>query len=216
MTSLDPAETPEAQPTEDAAPAATAEPAAPAQDVAQDAAQPEPETDAAALAAQLEAALAERDTAGDRALRAQAELENYKRRVQKEHADSLRYALTPLVAEVAAILDNLERAMAHAPEEEPSADGDQALREGIAMVVKQTREALERFGVTRIEAAGRPFDPNLHEAMNVVETDAVPENQVLDEYQAGYLLHDRVVRPARVSVSKRATATATDSAPAGN
>lgn len=135
----------------------------------------------------------------DRFLRTQAEFENYKKRIAKEHADSLRYALTPLVTEMAAILDNLERATEHARKEEAEAG---ALLAGIEMVVKQMHEALARFGVTRIEAVGRPFDPELHEAMAVVERDDVPANQVLEEFQAGYLLHDRVIRPARVTVSK--------------
>jgi molecular chaperone GrpE len=150
----------------------------------------------------------------DRFLRLQAEFENYKRRILKEHADALRFALAPLVTEMAAIVDNLERAIEHAGKEQ--SDGVEALLAGIELVLKQMREALGRFGVTRIEAVGKPFDPSQHEAINVVETDDVPENQVLDEYQAGYLLHDRVIRPARVSVSKRAGPGGGEAPPAGH
>lgn len=150
---------------------------------------------------ELEQARAENADLHDRYLRLQAEFENYKKRIAKEHADSLRYALTPLVTEVAAVLDNLERALEHARKEQGEAVA--ALVEGIEMVLKHLYETLNRFGVTRIEAVGKPFDPSQHEAIQVVETEDAPDNQVLEEYQAGYLLHDRVIRPARVSVSKR-------------
>ena len=74
--------------------------------------------------------------------------------------------------------------------------------DGIEMVIKQIHEVFTRFGVTRIETAGQTFDPKLHEAMTVVETADAPENQVIEEFQAGFKLHERVIRPARVSVSK--------------
>ena len=160
----------------------------------------------------LEEARQEAAAAAERVLRLQAEFENYKKRIQKEHADALRFALAPLVTEVAAIMDNLERAVEHVRKE--PGDGVAPLLEGVEMVVRQMREALGRFGVRRIEAVGKPFDPALHEAINVVETQDAPENQVLEEYQAGYLLHDRVVRPARVCVSKRAAEPPADAPPA--
>ena len=149
----------------------------------------------------LEAAKEEAVANYDRFLRVTAEFDNYKRRLQKEHADRLRYAMSPLIREIAGTVDNLELAMSHAAKGQD--DGVQALLDGIAMVVKQIHEVFAKFGVTRIEASGQPFDPELHEAMTVVETADVPENQVIEEFQAGYRLHDRVVRPARVAVSKR-------------
>ena len=136
-------------------------------------------------------------------MRAQAELENYKRRTTKEHADSLKYALAPLVKEIAAVLDNLERAAEHARQNQ--GEPANALLDGIEMVIKQMVEAFARCGVSRIEAEGQPFDPNLHEALTVVESDDHPENQVVAVLQSGYLLHERVVRPARVSVAKKPT-----------
>lgn len=160
-----------------------------------------PEAAEADLTAQLEQARQESAAHYDRFLRLQAEFENYKKRIQKEHQESLRFALSPLVTEIAAVLDNLERAVEHA-RGEPE-DGGTGLLEGIEMVLRQLRETLERFGITRIEAVGKAFDPALHEAMTVVETDEVPDNHVLQEFQAGYLLHERVIRPARVSVAKR-------------
>lgn len=153
------------------------------------------------LTAQLEQARQESAAHYDRFLRLQAEFENYKKRIHKEHQDSLRFALSPLVTEMATVLDNLERAVEHARAEPEN--GGTGLLEGIEMVLRQLRETLERFGITRIEAVGKEFDPALHEAMTVVETDEVPENHVLQEFQAGYLLHERVIRPARVSVAKR-------------
>ncbi|HKI98167.1 MAG TPA: nucleotide exchange factor GrpE [bacterium] len=160
--------------------------------------------------------LAQQEAAGnyDRFVRLQAEFENYKRRIAKEHADSLRYALTPLVTDVAHVMDDLERAMEHARKEQ--GDAVSALLTGIEMVLKHMYETLNRYGVTRMEAVGKPFDPERHEAINVVETNEVPENQVLEEYQAGYILHDRVIRPARVCVSKRGSDAGRQAPPAGN
>jgi molecular chaperone GrpE len=171
---------------------------------------PQPKDD---MAVRLEAATQDAAAHYDRFLRLQAEFDNYKRRIHKEHTDSLRYALTPLVRDVATVMDNLERAVAHARKDPGEPSG--ALLEGIEMVARQMRETLERFGVTRIEAVGKPFDPALHEALTVVERNDVPENQVLEELQAGYLLHERVVRPARVSVSKRGNAETQADPPAG-
>jgi len=172
---------------------------------------PEP---AAVEPSELEQARQEAAANFDRFLRLQAEFENYKRRIGKEHADSLRYAMTPLVTELAPIMDNLERAVEHA-HSEPKEVGA-ALVEGIEMVVKQMRDAFGRFGVTRIAAVGKPFDPAQHEAIAVVEREDVADNHVLEEYQAGYLLHDRVIRPARVSVSKRVTEAGEKGTPPGN
>ena len=155
----------------------------------------------AAGPSELELARQEAAANYDRLLRLQAEFENTKRRVAKEHADSLRYALTPLVTELAPIMDHLEKALEHARSE--PGESVAALVAGIEMVAKQMREAFGRFGVTRIEAVGKPFDPAQHEAIAVVERDNVADNHVLEEFQAGYLLHDRVIRPARVSVSRR-------------
>jgi molecular chaperone GrpE len=179
---------------------------------------PEPQAPAAepaeapGEASELEQARAEAAGNYDRLVRLQAEFENYKKRIAKEHADSLRYALTPLVTEVAAVLDNLERALEHARKEQGEAVS--ALAAGIELVLKHLHEVLGRFGVTRIEAIGQPFDPSRHEAIQVVETDQVPENHVLEEYQPGYLLHDRVIRPARVSVAKRASEAGAQGPPA--
>lgn len=173
-----------------------------------------PPEEAESLEAQLDQARQDSVAHYDRFLRLQAEFENYKKRIHKEHQDSLRFAVTPLVTEMATVLDNLERAVEHARKEPEN--GAAGLLEGIEMVLRQLQETLGRFGVTRIEAVGKEFDPALHEAMTVVETNEVPDNHVFQEFQAGYLLHDRVIRPARVSVAKRAPDAGPDPAAAAN
>ena len=159
------------------------------------------ESEAAEEAEELEELRNEAKANFEKFLLVQADFENYKKRVTKEHADSLKFASTPLVREMAGIIDNLERAVEHT--RNGQGDTTEGLVDGIEMVIKQVHETLENFNVTRIEAAGKTFDPELHEAMTVVETNDVPENQVIDVFQTGYRLHGRVVRPARVSVSKR-------------
>ena len=138
----------------------------------------------------------------DKYLRLQAEFENYKKRLAKERAESLKFAFAPLLQDLVGIEDNLKRAVEHARKNE--GDGVEAILSGVEMVSKQVAEIFDRYGMTRIEALGKTFDPNLHQAMGVVETQEVPENQVMEECQAGYTLHNRVVRPAMVIVSKRA------------
>ena len=158
--------------------------------------------EAAQLRGELELArrqLAERQDAN---LRLQAELENFKKRVLKEQAENLRYAQLPLLKELTVAMDNLQRALEHT--RKAGTTEATALAEGIELVARQLGAIFERFGMTRVPTEGTPFDPTRHEAVSVVETNEVPENHVLQEFRAGYVLHDRVVRPAMVSVSKRA------------
>jgi molecular chaperone GrpE len=138
----------------------------------------------------------------DAYLRLQAEFENFKKRMHKEQAEQLKYAQLPLLKDLTQAMDNLERALAHI-RGQGGAEA-QGLAGGIELVIKHLGDTFERFGMLRMKAADAPFDPTRHEAVSVVETDQVPENQVLQEFQAGYVLHERVVRPAMVSVSKRA------------
>jgi len=148
---------------------------------------------------QMQIQLAERY---DAYLRLQAEFENFKKRMHKEQAEQLRYAQLPLLKELTQAMDNLERALAHI-----GSQGSQEAKgfaAGIELVVKNLGDTFERFGMQRLKTAGAAFDPTRHEAVSVVETNQAPDNQVLQEFQAGYVLHERVVRPAMVSVSKRA------------
>lgn len=130
-------------------------------------------------------------------VRERADLENFKRRTQRERADTLRFAVEPMARDLLIVVDNLERALAH------TQGGDPALVEGVKLVYKSLLEVLERHAVQRIDASGAIFDPNRHEAIAQVESPDHEPNQVVTQHQAGYLLHDRLLRPAMVSVCGR-------------
>ena len=132
----------------------------------------------------------------DRFVRERADLENYRKRVNREKEELLNYGNKSLIEEILPIVDNLERALAHASE-----DGQAAVVEGIRMTHGMLVAALRKFGVTPIEAVGTPFDSAFHQAMAQVPTDDVPPNTVVEEYQRGYLLKERLLRPAMVTVS---------------
>jgi molecular chaperone GrpE len=148
---------------------------------------------------QLRAALkAKEDEAAqsqDRFLRERAELENFKKRMVREKGEALRFATEPLVRELLPMVDNLERAVAHDEESESP------VIEGVRLVLHSLLEVLERHGVTRVDARGAQFDPALHEAMAQVESAEHEPNQIVEQHQVGYRLHDRLLRPARVTVN---------------
>jgi molecular chaperone GrpE len=133
----------------------------------------------------------------DRFVRERADLENYKRRAQRERADTLRFGAEQLVRDLLPIVDNLERAVEHA---EASGEGEQIVQ-GVRLVLKGALDVFARHGVTRIDATGQPFDPAFHEAIAQVENNEVEPNHVVQQFQPGYRLHDRLLRPAQVSVS---------------
>jgi len=134
--------------------------------------------------------------ARDLALRAQADLENYRRRVQREQEQERRYATMPLLRDLVPVLDNIHRALV-AAQDQPS----NGLLEGFQMVAQQLESALAQHGCTVIAADGVPFDPNLHEAVSQMPSDDFEQGTVMIETAAGYQLHDRVVRPSQVIVS---------------
>ena len=134
----------------------------------------------------------------DRFLRAQAELENYKKRVEREKSTLVKYGNEEFIKAILPIIDNLERALDHTPGENP--DG---LLEGIKITLNQLLQVLEKFGVTPIASVGEPFDPSKHEAMMQVESTDHEPNTVVSELQKGYFLNDRLIRPAMVSVARR-------------
>ena len=138
----------------------------------------------------LRRALEERDA---QYLRLAADFENFRRRTAQESAERLRYSAESAAAALIPVLDNLQRAMAHAPEGDP-------LLDGVRMVARQFEDALRSVGVTPIEAVGQPFDPAVHEAIGGEESPDVSVDTVVDELQPGYRLHDRVLRPALVRV----------------
>lgn len=132
----------------------------------------------------------------DRFLRERADMENYRKRVNREKEELLNYGNKSLIEEVLPVIDNLERALAHASE-----DGFGALVEGIRMTHGMLLSALKKFGVTPLESAGATFDPAFHQAMAQVPTDDHAPNTVIEEYQKGYKLKERLLRPAMVTVS---------------
>ncbi len=134
----------------------------------------------------------------DRLLRLAADFENYKKRAVKEKEDWTKFANEDLIKAILPFIDNLERAVNHA--QKVSDTG--VLIEGVRLTLQQLLQALNRFGLSTFESVGKPFDPTVHEAMLVVETDQHEPNQVVEEFQKGYLLKDRLLRPATVSVSK--------------
>jgi molecular chaperone GrpE len=135
----------------------------------------------------------------DRWLRATAEFENVKKRLEKEKNDTYKFANEGLIKELLPVLDNLERAVEHGGNGEET----RAVIAGVEMTLKGFRGALEKFGVSAVEALGKEFDPNLHEAVMVQEDARHPGGTVLHQMQKGYLLHARLIRPAMVIVSKR-------------
>jgi len=132
-------------------------------------------------------------------LRERAETENFKKRMQREKGEALRFAVEPLVRDLIPVLDNLERAVDHAA----SGGNGQPLLEGVRLVLKNALDVLERHGVARIEAAGGPFDPSRHEAMVQIPDASRAPNQVVEQFAPGYTLHDRLLRAAKVGVSTK-------------
>ncbi len=135
----------------------------------------------------------------DRWMRAVADLENYKKRCARELEESHRYGNEKLLREILPIMDNMERALNHTQ----NAGNGEAFLEGVQMIHRQFLSALERCGVRSVKALHEPFDPSRHEAMIQVESPEHDPNIVVQELEKGYLLHDRLLRPAKVAVSKR-------------
>jgi molecular chaperone GrpE len=134
----------------------------------------------------------------DRFLRQVAELDNVKKRSAREREEISRFANETLIKDLLPVVDNLERALAHA-----SGGGNgKPLLEGVEMVLKGLLDALAKHGVTQISALGQPFDPAKHEAMAQVDSETHEPNSVVEELHKGYILHDRLLRPALVSVAK--------------
>jgi molecular chaperone GrpE len=133
----------------------------------------------------------------NRSLRLQAEMENLRARTAREIAEQAHYATLPLMRDLLPVVDNIDRALDAASQ---AGDAD-SLLEGIRMVQQQLLSALAQHNCVRIEALGKPFDPQFHAAIMQQPSDEVPANHVLLVAQAGYKLHDRVVRPAQVIIS---------------
>jgi molecular chaperone GrpE len=145
-------------------------------------------------AAALAEARAERDRSHDLWIRARADFENFRKRVERERAEERSQAGAGIVRDILPVLDNLDRALANAPAGDP-------FREGVALIHRQLRDALTRAGLEPIEAVGETFDPVFHEAVVTERTARFEANRVLEEVQRGYLFRGRVLRPALVKVA---------------
>jgi molecular chaperone GrpE len=151
--------------------------------------------EAASLEAELEKVRAERAAYLDRAARLQAEFDNFRKRNAKEQQEYREYALAEALKQLLPILDSLDRAV------KTDAASLQDFQSGIELIDKQFHDALAKLGVQPIATEGAAFDPNLHQAVQMVDTDDAEDNHVLDELQRGYKLKDRLLRPAMVRVA---------------
>lgn len=139
---------------------------------------------------------AEAEELNNKYLRLYADFENYRKRANKDKEELMRYGNESLLYELLPAIDNLELAMKHA-----SRDVNSGLVQGVEVTLKELQRTLEKFGLTRIEAEGRPFDPAIHHAMSRVERMDMPEQMVAEEFRAGYRYRDKVLRPSLVAVS---------------
>jgi molecular chaperone GrpE len=152
-------------------------------------------TEAASSDAELQKLKAERDSLLDRLARAQAEFENARRRASKEQQDFRDYAAVDAIRPLLPVLDSFERALQ--VKSEPA-----DFRSGVELIYKQLQDALAKIGIRAIAAQGEPFDPHVHEAIEMVETSDAPDHEVLEELQRGYKFKDRLLRPAMVKVAR--------------
>lgn len=136
----------------------------------------------------------------DRLLRLQAEFDNAKKRMEKERQEFVKFAQQDIIFEFLDVLDNLERALEAF---EQKKEDPEVFLKGIEMILAHIYEMLKKNGVSAMEAKGKAFDPHLHEALMVVESNENPENTILEELQKGYFLNGKVLRTAKVKVSKQ-------------
>ena len=136
----------------------------------------------------------------DRLVRSTADLDNYKKRATRERQDAIKYANESLMQKLLPVLDNFEAAIAAV--QSSGAENAQSLLTGVTMIQQQLRSALTEAGLEEVEAHGKPFDPNFHEAVSQAESEEHPEGHVMQQLRKGYRLRDRLLRPATVVVAK--------------
>ena len=178
------------------------------EDVPEEAPAPEPSAAGERLAAEHERAIRAEEEAGrlrEALLRKAADFENLKKRAEREKSDFLRYGLSETMRDLLGVLDNFERALAHAP-----AAGSDDFRTGVEMIARQLTDVLRKYGVSEVPALETPFDPQFHEAVMREETSEVPPGTVTQVFQKGYVLNDRLLRPAMVRVSAAPSAPASE------
>jgi molecular chaperone GrpE len=154
--------------------------------------------DVEALASELQAAKAKASESQEKMLRLAADFDNTKKRLIREQDNALKYAEEYILRDLLPTIDNLERAL----EQGRKTDDVNALLAGVEMVLQGLTASLEKFGLKAINGVGEPFDPNFHEALAMEASKEVPENRILVEFEKGYLYKERLLRAAKVVVSK--------------
>jgi len=139
----------------------------------------------------------------DRLLRAAAETENVRRRLERDKQDAVAYAITGFARDLLGVVDNLRRALDAIPADARENEAVNNVVTGVEMTERELSNVLQRHGVSRIEAKGLKLDPNVHQAMIEVEDDEAEPGTIVQELQTGYLIKDRLLRPALVSVAKK-------------
>jgi molecular chaperone GrpE len=156
----------------------------------------DPQSPVAAVG-ELEKLRAERNDLFERLARLQAEFDNYRKRAAKENADYRDYAVSDAARALLPVVDSFTLALKNA------AAKPEDLRKGVELIFKQLQDVLQKLNIERVPAQGQPFDPRVHEAIEMVETDAAPDHHVLEELQPGYRIKGRLLRPAMVRVAKK-------------
>lgn len=158
----------------------------------------------------IEKLVAENAEMKDRALRALADMENMRRRAEKEAADARTYALTNFSRDLLSVVDNLERALTSLTDEQKASGGEalKVMSEGVDLTARELVSVLSRHGVKRLDPRAEKFDPNFHQAMFEAPDESVPSGHVAQVVQSGWKIGERVLRPALVGVSKGAPKTA--------
>ena len=155
-----------------------------------------PEGQIAALSAERDQLAAEKADLGDRLLRARAEFDNARRRFERERSDYVQFAAMDLVKEILPILDDFERALR-------VETADQSYAKGVELIYQRMSDVLRKLGLEPIETAGKPFDPNIHQAVERVPTEEAEDQTILGEFQRGYNFRGKLLRPAMVRVAVR-------------
>jgi molecular chaperone GrpE len=152
----------------------------------------------------LKAKAAKADEHWDRLLRTRADFDNFKKRAARDRQEAIRFANESLLSKLIPVLDHFDAALAAAGE--GGGGNGESFRTGVAMIYNQLRSVLGEAGLEEIDASGRPFDPNVHEAVSQEESNTVPEGQVIRQLRKGYRLRERLLRPATVVVARKPAA----------
>ncbi|MBN8912193.1 MAG: nucleotide exchange factor GrpE [Rhizobiales bacterium] len=177
----------------------------------------DPTQEALRLAAEVDTLQGQIADLTDRLLRAHAEMDNMRKRAEREREETAKYAISKFARDVVAVADNFERAIQAVPADAAEQDGAlKSLVDGVSMTEREFLNVLERNGVKRINPKGEPFNPHFHQAMMEMQNADVAPGTILEVYQCGYLIDDRVLRPAMVVVAKGGPKPGKANAPAGD